>query len=236
MITFYFIFYSGELIVSNQTKNEGAKEPAKKESREEPRETSESASNSNSSNSNNSNNSSNENTSTNTSDSNNIFLKELDEAKQKAEDNWNLFLRTRADMDNIRRRAQLDLESSRKYSVEKFARELLGVVDSLEHGLSVAEKAGDVAYKEGMALTIKLLLDTFDKFDIKRIYPLSETFDPSKHEAISMLENAEVAPNTILVVAQPGFILHDRVLRPARVVVAKASEATSKQSQSEGES
>lgn len=151
-------------------------------------------------------------------------LKALEEAKQKAEENWNLFLRTRADMDNIRRRAQLDNENARKFAIEKFARELLVVIDSLEHGILVAEKAGDAAYKEGMVLTLKLFLDILEKFDIKRLDPKNEMFDPNKHEAISMQENSEVAPNSIVLVAQAGFTLNDRVLRPARVVVAKAPE------------
>lgn len=156
----------------------------------------------------------------------NSLLKVLEETKQKADENWNLFLRTRADMDNIRRRGQLDNENARKFAIEKFARELLVVVDSLEHGLLVAETAGDAAYKEGMALTLKLFLDILDKFDIKRIDPKNEVFDPLKHEAISMQENNEVPPNTVLVVAQAGFVLNDRVLRPARVVVSKLPETS----------
>jgi molecular chaperone GrpE len=153
------------------------------------------------------------------------YEKALEEAKQKAEENWNLFLRTRADVDNIRRRAQLDNENARKFAIDKFARELLVVVDSLEHGIQVAENAGDNAYREGMALTLKLFLDILEKFDVQRIDPKGEVFDPNRHEAISMLENSEVAPNTVLVVAQAGFVLNDRVLRPARVVVAKAAGA-----------
>lgn len=152
-------------------------------------------------------------------------LKALEEAKQKAEENWNLFLRTRADMDNIRRRAQLDNENARKFAIEKFAREILVVVDSLEHGIQVAEKAGDAAYQEGMALTLKLFLDILEKFDVKKIDPKGELFDPNRHEAISMQENQDIAPNTVLVVAQAGFVLNDRVLRPARVVVSKASNS-----------
>lgn len=152
-------------------------------------------------------------------------LTALEEAKQKAEENWNLFLRTRADMDNIRRRAQMDNENTRKFAIEKFARELLVVVDSLEHGLQVAEKAGDAAYKEGIALTLKLFLDILEKFEVKRVDPKGEPFDPNRHEAISMQENSEVAPNTVIAVAQAGFILNERALRPARVVVSKAVEA-----------
>lgn len=149
------------------------------------------------------------------------LLKSLEENKQKAEENWNLFLRTRADMDNIRRRAQIDNENTRKYANKEFARELLVVLDSLESGLLLAETAGDAAYKEGMALTLKLFLDILEKFGVKRIDPKGEILDPSKHEAISMQVNNAVPPNTILIVAQPGFTLHEQMLRPARVVVSK---------------
>jgi molecular chaperone GrpE len=145
----------------------------------------------------------------------------LNDAKMKVEENWNLFLRARADLDNYRRRAEIDIENARKYSLERFARELLAVVDSLEHGLAVAESEHDSAYREGMALTKKLLLDIFEKFGIAQIDPLGEVFDPIKHEAISMQASNEVEPNRVLVVAQKGFMLHDRVLRPARVVVSR---------------
>lgn len=152
--------------------------------------------------------------------------KDLDEAKQKAEENWNLFLRTRADMDNLRRRIEIDLDKERKYGIERFARELIVVLDSLEQGISVAESAEDAAYREGMGLTLKLFLDVFEKFGITRIQPaVGEPLDPTKHEAISLQEDAAAKPNSILVTAQPGFLLQDRVLRPARVVVAKAPAA-----------
>lgn len=151
--------------------------------------------------------------------------KALEEAKSKSEENWNLFVRTRADMDNYRRRSELDVENARKYGIERFARELIAVVDSLEHGLAVAESEHDTVYREGMLLTLKLCLDIFEKFGITRIDPaLSETFDPNKHEAISIQATKDVEPNKIMVVAQKGFMLQDRVLRPARVVVSKAAE------------
>lgn len=158
------------------------------------------------------------------SNSNEDLKKALEEAQTKSEENWNLFLRTRADMDNLRRRAELDLDNARKYGVERFAREMLSVIDSLEHGLAIAESEHDAAYRAGMALTLKLCLDIFEKFGIVEINPLGENFDPNKHEAISMQVNSEVEPNKILIVAQKGFILNERVLRPARVIVSKAEE------------
>lgn len=151
------------------------------------------------------------------------LAKVLEETKNKAEENWNLFLRTRADMDNIRRRADIDVENAKKYGVERFARELLAVIDSLEHGLSVAETVHDSVYREGMNLTLKLFLDILEKFGVYRITPSKgEALDPSKHEAISMQSTNELEPNKVLMLAQAGFTLHDRVLRPARVVVSKS--------------
>jgi len=148
----------------------------------------------------------------------------LEEAKQKAEENWNLFLRARADLDNYRRRAEIDVRKAGDYGIERFARGLIAVADSLEHGILVAESAGDTPYREGMALTLKLFLDTFEKFGITRIQPaVGDLFDPNKHEALSLQESNEAKPNTILVIAQPGFLCQERVLRPARVVVAKAA-------------
>lgn len=149
--------------------------------------------------------------------------KSIEDAKNKAEENWNLFVRTRADMDNYRRRAEQDVENARKFALERFARELIAVVDSLEQGLSIAETVHDNAYKEGMHLTLKLLLDIFDKFNITRIDPaVADPFDPNKHEAISMQATKDMEPNKILMVAQKGFMLNERVLRAARVVVSKA--------------
>jgi molecular chaperone GrpE len=148
--------------------------------------------------------------------------KTFEEWKTKAEENWNQFLRARAEMENLRRRAELDIDNARKFAIERFAKEMLGVVDSLEHGLAVAESEHDAAYRAGMELTLKLCLDIFEKFSILPIIPTpGEPFDPNRHEAISIQESKEVEPNRILVVAQKGFMFHDRVLRPARVVVSR---------------
>lgn len=146
----------------------------------------------------------------------------LEEARRKAAENWDLFLRTRADADNIRRRATIDVENAHKYGVERLARELLAVVDSLDHGLASASAGADSnALKEGMELTHKLLLDILTKFGILPINPVNEAFDPMKHEALTAQVNNDVEPNTILTVVQKGFTLQDRVLRPARVIVSK---------------
>lgn len=153
---------------------------------------------------------------------------ELEEAKRKAAENWDLFLRTRADVDNAQRRARLDVENAHKYGVEKFAREMLPVVDSLDQGLAIAlTSGGDVAKSlhEGMELTYKMLLDIFEKFGIHPINPLGESFDPLRHEALSTQVSDEVEPNKVLLVIQKGFTLQDRLLRPARVIVSRALES-----------
>ena len=141
------------------------------------------------------------------------------EAEKKAED---LRLRGLAEIENVRRRTQLDIENAHKYSIERLSRELLSVIDSLNQALTV--ESSDDALKQGVQLTLKLLLDSLEKFGIQQINPLGETFNPAQHEAIAMqpTENAKEA-NTVLVVAQTGFTLKDRILRPARVVVASAA-------------
>jgi len=144
----------------------------------------------------------------------------LEEARRKTAENWDLFLRTRADADNIRRRATIDVENAHKYAVERLAKELLAVVDSLEHGLAAAD-TDSKALKEGMELTYKLLLDTLEKFGILAINPANEPFDPMKHEALTAQVKNDVEPNTVLMVVQKGFTLQDRLLRPARVIVSK---------------
>lgn len=149
------------------------------------------------------------------------LAKALEESKEKAAENWNTYLRARADMDNIQRRAQLDVEKAHKYGVERFAKDMLAVMDCLEQGLQVADSVKDTAYHEGMELTLKLFLDIFDRYGIKQIDPIGESFDPLRHEAISAQMNNDVESNKVLVVAQKGFVLHDRVLRPARVIVSR---------------
>ena len=152
---------------------------------------------------------------------------ELQAAKAKADENWDLLLRTKAEIENVRRRAALDVEKAHKFSIEGLAKELIQVVDSLDKGLEqahmVTENDHITAMKQGIELTHKLLLDTLEKFGIQEINPLGQTFDPAKHEALSMQENAEVPEYSVLMVVQKGFSIYDRILRPARVIVAKPS-------------
>jgi molecular chaperone GrpE len=128
-------------------------------------------------------------------------------------------LYAKAEGENIRRRAQDDIDKARKFALEKFAGELLAVKDSMDAALSV-ENATVENYKNGVDLTNKQLLNVFEKFNIAEINPLGEKFDPNKHQAISMLENSG-EPNTVISVLQKGYTLNERVLRPALVTVAK---------------
>lgn len=151
--------------------------------------------------------------------------KKLAEAEAALADANDKMLRSKAEAENTRRRAMLDVENAHKFGIEKLARELLNVVDSLEHGLqAVAEpdQAQIAHLREGMQLTHKLLLDTLEKFQIKQINPQGEVFDPKQHEALTTQPTAELEPNRVLNVVQKGFTINDRILRPARVIVTKA--------------
>ena len=142
-------------------------------------------------------------------------------AEQKAHENWEKSVRALAELDNIRRRAERDVENAHRYSLEKFSAALLPVADSLEQALQLAEKDADAHMCEGLLLTMQLLVGVLDKFDVKQLDPLGETFNPQMHEAMSMQASADVPPNTILMVFQKGYTLNDRVIRPARVIVSK---------------
>ncbi len=149
----------------------------------------------------------------------------LAEAEAKAKENWDQLLRTRAEMDNLRRRTERELENAHKYALERFAQELLGVRDSLEMGLSAAQgdNADIASLVEGTGLTLKMLVSLMEKFAIKELNPLDEPFNPEQHQAMSLLEAPDKAPNTVINVLQKGYTLNDRLIRPAMVVVSKAS-------------
>ncbi len=151
----------------------------------------------------------------------------LEDARARADEHWNELLRSRADMENLRRRAERDVENAHKFALEKFSQELLPVVDSLELGIAAVNGDGDELQKllEGMELTLKMLLSTLEKFGIKQLVPVGEKFDPERHQAMSMQESAEHEPNTVMAVMQKGYVLNDRLVRPAMVVVAKAATA-----------
>lgn len=129
-------------------------------------------------------------------------------------------LRTRADMDNMQKRAERDMEKARRYQHESLMRDLLPVIDGLEQGLENAAE-GDSA-REGLELTRKLLLKALEDHGLETINPEGERFDPQWHEAMSMQPSEEAEPDTVLMVLQKGYRLNDRLLRAARVIVASA--------------
>ena len=143
----------------------------------------------------------------------------LQQAERKAEENRDAWLRAKAEVENTRRRAQDDISKATKFAVERFAGELLPVKDSLEAALAV-ETPGIESLKSGTELTLKQLATAFEKSGLKEVCPLNEKFNPNFHQAISTIESDQ-EPNTVVSVLQKGYLLADRVLRPALVVVAK---------------
>lgn len=147
----------------------------------------------------------------------------LQNAQIKADDYWNQLLRVRADMENLRRRAERDLENAHKYALERFVGELLPVQDSLEMGLVAAsEETADIAkVREGLELTVKMMQSAVQKAGVREIDPQGEKFNPEMHQAMTTQENADLEPNTVVAVFQKGYLLNERLVRPAMVVVSK---------------
>ena len=144
-------------------------------------------------------------------------LKQAELAAQEHRDAW---LRAKADADNIRKRAQADITSAHKYAIENFSSELLAVKDSLEAALA-ADNVTIENLKSGVELTLKQLNSVFEKYRIAEINPAGDKFDPHRHQAISTVES-DAEPNSVVQVFQKGYLLNDRVIRPAMVSVAKS--------------
>ncbi|WP_236247651.1 nucleotide exchange factor GrpE [Pseudomonas mosselii] len=149
---------------------------------------------------------------------------ELEEQLAAAKDQS---LRAAADLQNIRRRAEQDVEKAHKFALEKFASDLLPIIDSLERGLELSN-ADDETIKpmrEGIELTLKMFQDTLKRYNLEAIDPHGQPFNAEHHQAMAMQESAEVEPNSVLNVFQKGYLLNGRLLRPAMVVVSKAPSA-----------
>ncbi len=146
---------------------------------------------------------------------------ELEDQLAGAQEN---VLRAAAEAQNIRRRAEQDIEKAHKFALEKFAADLLPVLDSLERGLEVSDPTDETIrpMREGMELTYKLFLDTLKRFQVERLDPQGEPFNPEQHQAMAMEESAVAEPNSVLKVFQCGYSMNGRLLRPAMVVVSKA--------------
>jgi molecular chaperone GrpE len=144
----------------------------------------------------------------------------LRQAELKAAEHHDAWLRAKAEVENARRRASEEIEKARKFALDKFSNDLLTVKDSLEAALATDEKASVESIKSGVELTLKQLSSVFEKYAINEINPLGEKFDPNCHQAISMVE-AEGEANTVATVLQKGYLLNERVIRPALVMVVK---------------
>ncbi|RTZ75221.1 MAG: nucleotide exchange factor GrpE [Gammaproteobacteria bacterium] len=147
----------------------------------------------------------------------------LEEARAKADQHWDKVVRTQAEMDNLKKRHQRELEHAHKFGLEKFVAELLGVWDSLELGYHAAKENHDIEkLLEGTELTLKMLADAMSKFGVEQIDPQGEPFDPEKHQAMQVVERDDVPPNTVVEVIQKGYSLNGRLVRPALVMVSKS--------------
>jgi molecular chaperone GrpE len=144
----------------------------------------------------------------------------LRQAELNAQEHHDAWLRAKAETENVRRRAVEDVEKARKFAVDKFAGELLAVKDSLEAALSTGDKASLESLRSGVELTLKQLVSVFEKNAIQEVNPLGQKFDPNCHQAIGMVD-AEGEANTVASVLQKGYLLNERVLRPAMVMVVK---------------
>lgn len=132
-------------------------------------------------------------------------------------------LRAAAETQNVRRRAEQEAEKARKFALERFVKELLPVVDTLEKALEAMTDEASKAHREGVAMTLKMQLDAMAKFGVEQIDPAGEPFDPQLHEAMAMVPNPELEPNSVMEVIQKGYQLNGRLVRPAMVVVSQAA-------------
>ena len=146
---------------------------------------------------------------------------ELAEARTRADEHWNSYLRAVAETDNVRKRAQRDVEAASRYAIERFAGELLEVRDSLELGIAAGSSAEPARLLEGMEATLRLLNRAFEKSGLSVVDPAGQPFNPEFHEAMATQPSADQPPGTVLAVVQKGYVLTGRLLRPARVLVAR---------------
>lgn len=152
------------------------------------------------------------------------LIQKLNEAEQKSNQYWERILRMQAESENTNRRVERDVANAHKYALEKFALGLLPIIDSLELAVSTEATAAAEAILEGVKLTLKMFYTTLEKFGVTQVNPLNEAFDPEHQQAISMQVNAQVAPGTVVQVLQKGYLLNNRLLRPALVIVSKAED------------
>lgn len=151
---------------------------------------------------------------------------QLETAQQASLEERERAIRAVAEMENLRRRAAQDVEKAHKFALEKFAAELLPVLDNLERAIELADKENDTLKPmiEGVELTLKSMQSGVGKFGLVALDPTNQPFDPNAHQAMSMVPSADVAPNTVIAVMQKGYELNGRVIRPAMVMVSKSAD------------
>lgn len=150
-----------------------------------------------------------------------VLAGRVEELEQELAETRDQALRAAAETQNVRRRAEQDVDKARKFALEKFVKELLPVVDSLEKALEAMQEGASDAHREGVSMTLKMQLDVLGKFGVEVLAPEGEPFDPQYHEAMAMVPNPELEPNTVMEVMQKGYLLNGRLVRPAMVVVSK---------------
>jgi molecular chaperone GrpE len=160
--------------------------------------------------------------------SSDLLAGQLEEARKEARENWENLLRAQAELENLRRRNQRELQDAHKFALEKFAKELLPVLDSLELGIEAASADSAVSdivkLREGNELTLRQFRSALEKFNIEVIDPIGEVFNPELHQAMALETSDEAETNTIIRVFQKGYLLNQRLLRPAMVVVARTAD------------
>lgn len=150
--------------------------------------------------------------------------RDLDQALAKADEHWKLYLGAHAEMENLRKRTERDVQNAHKFALERFFGELLPVRDSLELGLAAADHAVDIVQlREGVDLTLKQLAAAMEKFGVREVNSQGARFDPNLHEAMAMAPTDQAEPNTVIQVVQKGYTLNERLIRPAKVIVAQAA-------------
>jgi len=152
----------------------------------------------------------------------------LAETRAKADENWEKYVRSVAELENVRKRAARDVEKAHKFALERIVADLLEVRDSLEMALSADDDSSIESMKEGNETTLKLLAMVMQRYGVEDIDPLGEPFDPNCHEAMTMQPSTDAEPDSVLTVFQKGYSLNGRLLRPARVVVAAAPAESAK--------
>jgi molecular chaperone GrpE len=147
----------------------------------------------------------------------------LEDARGKVDEHWGQCLRLQAELENLRKRSERDLANAHKFALERFAAELLPVRDSMEMGLAAfdVEKSDVGTLRKGVELTLQMLTNAMSKFQIHEVNPQNEPFNPDYHQAMSLQDRTDVEPNTVVTVVQKGYLLNDRLIRPAMVIVSR---------------